>query len=83
MKFISIKCDITLMKYLLCQPEIKEQFNIQNISLLSDIDSSNKFFQDLINEVLNINDIESITKEEVNNLKYINSLIEFLYLMTL
>ena len=81
MKFISIKCDITLMKYLLCQPEIKEQFNIQNISLLSDIDSSNKFFNDLINEVINIKDIESITKEEVNNLKYINSLIEFLYLI--
>ena len=73
--------DINLMKYLLCQPEIKEQFKIQNILILSDIASSNKLFQNIINEVLNLDDIEPIQKEDEKNLRYINSLLEYLYLI--
>ena len=81
MKYILIKCDIVLMKYLLTQPEIKEQFNIHNISLLSDIASSNNIFNDLMNENLNINHFEFLGKTEENNLRYINSILEFLYLI--
>ena len=66
---------------LLTQPEIKEQFYLQNISYLSNIASSNKLFQNLINERLNINNIEFIGKSEENNLRYINSIFEYLYLM--
>ena len=80
-KIIYINCDIALIKYLLTQPEIKEQFYLQNISFLSNIASSNKFFQNLINEGLNINNIEFIGKSEENNLRYINSIFEYLYLM--
>ena len=76
-KFIFIKCDVTLFQYLLIQPEIKEQFNIQNISMLSDIKASNQNFLKLFNNDLNINNINS----EPKNFQYINSLIEFLYLM--
>ena len=76
-KFIFIKCDITLFQYLLIQPEIKEQFNIQNISMLSDIKASNQNFLKLFNKDLNINNFYS----EPKNFQYINSLIEFLYLM--
>ena len=81
MNKIGIQCDISLMQYLLCQPEIKEQFNLQNILLLSDIDSSNNMFQKLINENSKINDFSFIDKVEENNLNYINSVIEYLYLI--
>ena len=75
-----IKCDITLMKYLMSQTEVKKQFNLLNISFLSDIESSNEYFQNLINNE-NINDIESIDKTQEKNLKYINSVLELLYLI--
>ena len=80
-----IKCDITLMKYLMTQPEIKEKFNLGNILAISDISSSNKFLLDLLNGNLDINNIESINnteeKNEEKNLRYNNSVLEFLYLI--
>ena len=78
---VYFRCDVSLMKYLLSLSEIKEQFNLRNIILLSDIDSSNKLFYDLLNENININDDNFIYNIKENNLKYINSLIEFLYLI--
>ena len=75
------KCDITLMKYLLTQPEIKSKFNLQNILIFSDIDSSNKFLWDLLNGNFDINNIESFTNTEEKDLKYNNSVLEFLYLI--
>ena len=80
-KFIFMKCDITLMKYLMIQPEIKEQFNLQNILILSDIDLSNQFFLNLLNDNLEMQNLEINIRLEENNLKYINSLLEFLYLI--
>ena len=79
--FIDIKCDITLFKYLLTQPEIIEKFNIKNILRLSDIDSSNAFLSNLFDDNLNKNNIEVKDDSEQNNLKYFNSLLEFLYLI--
>ena len=76
-----IKCDITLMKYLLTIPEIKENFNIKNILKYSDIDSSNAFLTNLFNDNLNINNIELKDDSEGNNFKYFNSILEFIYLI--
>ena len=79
-----IKCDITLMKYLLTLPEIKEKFNIKDILLFSDIDTSNTFLVNLFSNDLNglnIDDIKLKDNSEENNLKYFNSLLEFLYLI--
>ena len=79
-KFNFYKTDLTLMKYLLTQPEISEQFNLEKILLISDIDSCNKFMKNLLLENMIIdNAINNNIKE--NNLKYLNSLIEFLYLI--
>ena len=78
--YIFIKSDITLMKYLLTQPEIKEFFSLQKIVALSDIESSNDFFKNLSEENLNKSNPPLIYQEE-KNLKYINSVIEFLYLI--
>ena len=76
-----IKVDIVLMKYLLTQPEIKDKFNIRNILLFSDITSSNKYLYNLLNDNLDKTNIPVINKEEEKNLKYNNSLLEFLYLI--
>ena len=75
------KCDITLLKYLLTQPEIKSKFNLQNILTLSDIDSSNKFLLDLLNGNFDINNIKLFKNTEEKYLKYNNSVLEFLYLI--
>ena len=80
-KYNFTKCDITLIKYLLTQPEIKSKFNLQNILTLSDIYSSNKLLLDLLNSNLDINNIESFTNTDEKNLKYNNSVLEFLYLI--
>ena len=77
--FIIIKCDIALMKYLLTLPEIKSKFTISNILSLSEIDSSNTFLQSLLKGELNLNNIDTINTNEERNLKYNNSLLEFLY----
>ena len=74
--FQFIKCDISLMKYLLTIPEIKEKFNLKEILSLSDIDSSNECFNILSDE----NVLEEISIFRTN-LRYINSLIEFIYLI--
>ena len=76
-----LKCDITLIKYLLTLSEIKENFNIKNILRYSDIDSSNEFLTNLFNDNLNINNIELKDDSEGNNLKYFNSILEFIYLI--
>ena len=77
-KYIYIKADFSLMKYLLTLPEIKEVFNLQKIISLSDIDSSNSIYKYLNEENLDIKEMNFLEQEE-NNLKYINSIIEFLY----
>ena len=53
-------------------PEIKEQFNLQKIISLSDIDSSNNVFNDLTSENLEKIDTGYINSQK-NNLDYINS----------
>ena len=77
-----IKFDISLMKYLLTQPEIKSKFNLKNIISISDIDLSNKFLHDLLNDKININNIKSNYYIEEKNFKFNNSVLEFLYLIT-
>ena len=72
-----IKSDISLMKYLMTQPEIINKFNIKDILLISDINSSNKFLQDLLNDNTNNIELFDIIKEK--NLKFSNSIIEFLF----
>jgi hypothetical protein len=71
-----IKCDISLMKYLLTLPEIKEKFSLETILSLSDLGTSNEVFYVLKNE----NILKNISTFRVN-LRYINSVIEFLYLI--
>ena len=80
-KFNMIKCDITLMKYLLTQPEVNERFNIKNILSFSDIDSSNAFLTTLFSDNFDINNFELKDNSEEKNLKYFNSILEFLYLL--
>ena len=75
-KFLFIKCDISLMQYLLTLPEIKEKFNLKGILILTDIQTSNELFYILSKEEI----LTNITKFQVN-LRYINSLIEFMYLI--
>ena len=72
-----IKSDISLMKYLMTQPEIINKFNIKEILSISDINSSNKFLQDLLNDNTNNIELFDIIKEK--NLKFSNSIIEFLF----
>ena len=77
---IMINCDITLMKYLLTTSEINNEFNIDNILLYSNIDSSNDFFIKLKQSIFNEKN-ESLSlniKNEENNLKYINSILDFI-----
>ena len=71
-----IKCDISLMKFLLTLPEIKKKFTLDSIVSLSDIDETNKVFNELSKE----NFLKDISTYQVN-FKYINSVIEFLYLI--
>ena len=78
--FNLFKIDITLMKYLLSQPEIKKQFNLEKILSLTDIDSSNEFLRKILFENLDINQANINNKEE-KYLIYINSVIEYLYLI--
>ena len=59
-----IKSDISLMKYLMTQPEIINKFNIKDILLISDINSSNKFLQDLLNDNTNNIELFDIIKEK-------------------
>ena len=75
-----IKCDITLFKYLLIQPEIKEQFNIENITLLSNVDLVNGFFFELIRDNVIIDKVEFKTDYQRNCVKFSNSILECLYL---
>ena len=77
-----IKCDISLMKYLMTLPEIREKFKLTNILTYSDISSSNKFLLGLLNGNFDFNNIETIDNNEEKNLKYNNSVLEFLYLLT-
>ena len=76
----NINVDISLMKYLMSLPEIKEQFNLQKIISLSDIDSSNNIFNELTSDNLEKIQTDYINSQK-NNLDYINSVIEFLYLI--
>ena len=75
-KFSFIKCDISLMKYLLTLPEIKEKFNLKEILSLTDIQTTNEMFEHLSDE----NILQNVPKFQTN-LRYINSIIEFLYLI--
>lgn len=59
-----IKSDISLMKYLMTQPEIINKFNIKEILSISDINSSNKFLQDLLNDNTNNIELFDIIKEK-------------------
>ena len=77
---IYINCDITLMKYLLTIPEIQIEFNIYTIASYSNIDSSNDFFLNIKESDLSQKNEELMVKmkNEEKNLKYINSIFEFL-----
>ena len=76
-----IKIDITLIKYLLNQSEIKEQFTIGNILAISNIDSSNNFLLNILNDNIDSDKNESINDLDEKYLKYSNSFLEFLYLI--
>ena len=76
-----IKSDITLMKYLLNQSEIKEQFTIKNILAISNIDSSNNFLLNILNVNIFSDKNESINDLDEKYSKYNNSFLEFLYLI--
>ena len=80
---IFIYVDITLMKYLLASSEIRNIFNFEKIVSYSNIDSSNNFFISLKNEDLSQNNENLYKKiyDEQKNLKYINSVFEFLFLI--
>ena len=71
-----IKCNISLMKYLLTLTEIKKRFTLESIVSLSNIDKINKVFDILSKE----NILTDISTYQVN-LRYINSVIEFVYLI--
>ena len=79
--FNLIRYDISLMKYLLTQPEIRNLFNLKNILLISDINSSSKFLLDLLNDNINMNYIETINDIEEKHMKNNNSILELLYLI--
>ena len=75
-----INSDITLMKYLLSLPEIQNEFSLDKILNYSNIDFRNNFFINLKDGKIKMKGeklIESIKYEKIN-LKYINSLFEFL-----
>ena len=74
--------DITLMKYLLTLPEIEEEFNIDKI-LIYNIDSCNDFCINLKEEDLieKSEYFDEKIKNENKNLKYINSIFEFLLII--
>ena len=80
---VFIYVDITLMKYLLTTPEIRKDFNFDTILSYSNIDSCNDFFINLKSEDLSqINeDLSEKINVEQRNLKYINSVFEFLFLI--
>ena len=80
---ILIYIDITLMKYLLAAPEIRKDFNFETILSYSNIDSCNDFFINLKNEDLSQKneDLSKKIHDEQKNLKYINSIFEFLFLI--
>ena len=78
--YIMYKIDITLMKYLLSQKEIRELFTLQNIISLLNNESSNDCLGKILSEDLddNKNLLDNI---EENKMKYINSIIEYIYLI--
>ena len=79
---IFIYVDITLMKYLLATAEIRKDFSFETILSYSNIDSCNDFFINLNNEDLSQKIEDLFEKDEQRNLKYINSIFEFLFLIT-
>ena len=76
-----MECDITLMKYFLNQKEIKEEFNIKNLVLLSDVSLINGFFYELINDNINFDKLEFKNDFQRNCAKFSNTILEFLYLI--
>ena len=75
-----ILSDITLMKYLLTLPKIGNELNVEKILLYSNIDSCNNNIINILKEEKCENYDEKLNKEE-RNLKYINSIFEFLLLI--
>ena len=85
-EFSIIQPDITLMKYLLTLPEIQQELNIDNFNNLlnySNIDHRNDFFLELNQKLDNDKKEELNSKIEINenNVKYINSLLDFILLI--
>ena len=78
---IFILADITLMKYLLTTTQVQNNFNIKNILTWTDIFNSNNFLNYL--DIKNFNrknkKLENLILEQQINLKYINSLLKFLF----
>ena len=78
---IYILADITLMKYLLLLPEVQNNFNVNYIIDNTNVFSSNSYFV-----YLNINELKKKNSRKENlisaiqiNLKYINSVLKFIY----
>ena len=78
---IYILTDITLMKYLLLISEVQNNFNINYILTNTNVFSSNSGFDYLCgNELLKKNmRNENIISQQKPNLKYINSVLKFIY----
>ena len=81
-----VQPDITLMKYLLTLPEIQQELNIDNFNNLlnySNINHSNDFFLEF-NQSLDNNKKEELNSKialNEKNVKYINSLLDFILLI--
>ena len=77
---IYINCDITIMKYLLTTSEVQNDFNMDNILNYTNIASSNDFLLNLknINLIEKNETLKSTIINEEKNLKYINSVLEFI-----
>jgi len=80
---ILINSDITLMKYLLAIPEVQNEFSLDKFLIYSNIDSCNNFFFKFKNGMIKDQreQLIKLIKNEKINLKYINSLLEFLMLI--
>ena len=79
--YILYKLDITLMKYLLSQKEIREQFTLNNILSLLYNESSDNCLRKILSEDLDDKNNKVLENIDNKKMKYINSIIEYIYLI--
>ena len=76
-----ILADITLIKYLLLITEVQNNFNINYILTNTNVFNSNSYFYYLDKDALSKKNmrIMNIISDQQENLKYINSVLKFIY----